>query len=1037
MQLQNNDLQTLNGRIDLDFIHSFNNLLLDEQEDNPFVNVEINGKFHDFESFIADPIIISSPVFISINVQSLNSKHTNLNDLVCELINRGVNIEVIALQEIWSISNPESLDITGFHPLIFKQRVGMRGGGVGFYIKNNISWQIVEECSPFQNKIIESLTLSLTLSNNNKMLVSSVYRSNGVLLNVTSTDQLLQFNNAFNDLLATLSVKNIVSYLFTDSNINLLNNGSPNYSNYLNVIFSNGFLQLNRKATRMQDSSSTLIDHIISNSKKNVFYTGTLISDVSDHFITFVCNGKNPTHVTQKLTTARIFSPQNLLNFKTNLSSANWNDTMVSIDANSAYDAFWLQYKKIYDVTFPLVKMKFNKNIHKANGFMTAGLLISRGTKTSLHKQSLVNPTPLAINLYKQFRNIYNRTLRAAKILHIKNKLTACKKNPKETWRILNECIGRTAKNEKIEKINSNGNISSVPLEIANEFNNFFVKVGQDISDNVPLIDKSPESYLEAPDGLQLLNLQNVTPEYIVKIVKELASKNSADIDGMSSKMVKFIAREISIPLSHIFNLSLDSGTFPEKLKRSRVIPIFKSGSKLECDNYRPISLLCSISKILEKIVSKKLLNHLQTNNLIYNHQYGFLPKRSTEHNLMQVINYITTALNDGMYCLAVFIDLRKAFDVCSHKILLKKLKNLGIQGVALKWFESYLANRLQCVDINGILSDEKCFNISVIQGSILGTILFLCYINDFWKCTSLFTTLFADDGSCLAKNKNLNDLIIFVNFELQKIANWFLSNKMAINTSKTKFILFRTQGKKVDDQICNIVFNNNEIGKFQDPALIFPIERIHNHGVTKVFKLLGILLDEYLSFDAHIIYLCSKLSKSLYIINRAKNFLPNDALLSLYYALFHSHLSYCTTIFGSANQTSIQKLVKIQKKAIRTISNVPYRAHTAPIFKKLQILPIDKLITYSKLKFMHNFIFNRIPQSFQGMWSRNIDIRPAYNLRNGDNLHISPIKFLSLKRLPHFTFPALWNQENESKENQNSNLYLRSLKSRLLLEIN
>ncbi len=207
MQLQNNDLQSLNGRIDLDFIHSFNNLLLDEQEDNPFVNVEINGKFHDFESFIADPIIISSPVFISINVQSLNSKHTNLNDLVCELINRGVSIEVIALQEIWSISNPESLDIMGFHPLIFKQRVGMRGGGVGFYIKNNISWQIVEECSPFQNKIIESLTLSLTLSNNNKMLVSSVYRSNGVLLNVTSTDQLLQFNNAFNDLLAQLSVK--------------------------------------------------------------------------------------------------------------------------------------------------------------------------------------------------------------------------------------------------------------------------------------------------------------------------------------------------------------------------------------------------------------------------------------------------------------------------------------------------------------------------------------------------------------------------------------------------------------------------------------------------------------------------------------------------------------------------------------------------------------------------------------------------------------------------------------------------------------
>ncbi len=164
----------------------------------------------------------------------------------------------------------------------------------------------------------------------------------------------------------------------------------------------------------------------------------------------------------------------------------------------------------------------------------------------------------------------------------------------------MNECIGRPAKNEKIEKINANGITTDVPLEIANEFNNFFVKVDQQISDSVPTIDKNHD--------IQLLNLQNVTPEFIVKIVKELASKNSSDIDGMSSKMAKFVAKEISIPLSHIFNLSLESGIFPEKLKRSRVIPIFKSGSKNECDNYRPISLLCSILKILEKLYLKNFL---------------------------------------------------------------------------------------------------------------------------------------------------------------------------------------------------------------------------------------------------------------------------------------------------------------------------------------------------------------------------------------------------------------------------------------------
>jgi len=786
----------------------------------------------------------------------------------------------------------------------------------------------------------------------------------------------------------------------------------------------------------MIDGSASLIDHIFSNSNNMQFCTGSLISDVSDHFFTFICNGKNLPLKQQKSVTMRVFSQQNLLKFKEALANANWNPTLSSIDTNDAYDAFWHQYKQAFEQNFPLTKIKFNKNIHKINCHMSAGLLISRGTKIRLHKQSLANPTPLSINLYKQFRNLYNKTLRAAKILFIKSKLKDCKGNAKETWKILNECTGRTAKNVKIEKIISNGAITEVPLDIANEFNNFFIKVGQEISDNVPIIDKSPESYLVPPVIINQFNMQNVTPEYLVKTVKDMASKNSTDMDGVSSKMIKFVINVINVPLAHIFNLSLESGIFPAKLKRSKVVPIFKSGNRNDCDNYRPISLLCSISKVLEKVVAKKLLSHIQTNNLIYEHQYGFLPKRSTEQNLMQVTNYITNALNDGMYCIGVFIDLRKAFDVCSHKILLKKLKNLGITGKNLKWFESYLSNRLQRVDINGTLSDELSFNISVIQGSILGTILFLCYINDFHLCTTLFSTLFADDGSCLAKHKNLNDLVSYVNTELQKISNWFLSNKMAINTSKTKFILFRTKGKPVDESICKIFFNNNEIGKPENLNAIFPIERIHNAGTTKNFKLLGVLLDEYLSFDSHISQLCSKISKSLFIINRAKNFLPKDALLSLYYALVHSHLSYCTSIYGSATTTSLTKLVKIQKKAVRIISNAAFRAHTAPISKILKILPIDKMIILSKLKFMHSYAHNKLPFSFNETWMKNIERNPGLNLRNAQDYFIKPSIFSTLKRLPLFTFPSLWNSETVLKDTQDSKIFLRSLKLRLLNEI-
>ena len=375
------------------------------------------------------------------------------------------------------------------------------------------------------------------------------------------------------------------------------------------------------------------------------------------------------------------------------------------------------------------------------------------------------------------------------------------------------------------------------------------------------------------------------------------------------------------------------------------MIPIFKAGDPLECDNYRPISLLSSISKVLEKIVAEKLVYHLNSNDLLYQHQYGFMAKKSTEQNLMQIVNYVTSALNEGMYCIAVFLDLKKAFDVCSHSILLAKLNRMGIQGTALEWFKNYLSGRSQKVEINGTLSDPLDIDISVIQGSILGPILFLCYINDFWSITSLFSVLFADDTTGLGKGKNLRDLTMYVNNELQKIANWFRANKMALNVAKTKFMVFRTRGKIIDPHDCHLVYNSNEMGLPENQALIYPIERIHNEGETRSFKLLGVLFDEYLTFDDHISNVCTKISKSLFCINRVKKFVNESTRKTLYFAMIHSHIVYCMSIYSCANSTSLNRLRIKQKQAIRVICNAGYREHTAPLFNRLKILPVDQLI--------------------------------------------------------------------------------------------
>ncbi len=316
--------------------------------------------------------------------------------------------------------------------------------------------------------------------------------------------------------------------------------------------------------------------------------------------------------------------------------------------------------------------------------------------------------------------------------------------------------MGKGVRSDTVSQINVNGHVTSENLAMANHFNNFFTNVGEEISNSVPPINKKPEDFIDYGRPVPNLQLGNTTVEHVIKTIKKFQPKSSCDIDGVSTKMIKFIGSEIAEPLAYIFNLSLSTGQFPAKLKQCRVIPIFKAGDQLDCDNYRPISLLSSISKILEKIVAEKLMHHLTSNDLLYIHKYGFLPKISTEHNLMQILNYITTALNDGMFCIGVFLDLRKAFDVCSYSILLEKLKKMGIQDIAHSWFKNYLSGRSQRVDINGVFSDPLNLDISVIQGSILGPILFLCYINDFWLASSLLSVLFADDAACLGKGKNL-----------------------------------------------------------------------------------------------------------------------------------------------------------------------------------------------------------------------------------------------------------------------------------------
>ena len=348
-------------------------------------------------------------------------------------------------------------------------------------------------------------------------------------------------------------------------------------------------------------------------------------------------------------------------------------------------------------------------------------------------------------------------------------------------------------------KIILNNQTIKDPKAIATAFNNYFARIGSKLADDIPLVDIEPESYL----GPQLLNSFCLFPVTSSEIADEISNLNVSKAIGpfsISACLLKLLKSCISKPLKIIDNFSFSSGSVPDHFKLANVIPIHKNDSVTSMNNYRPISLLSIFNKILEKLMYKRLISFIQRHNLFYEKQFGFREHHSTMDAALLITVKIQRAIEEGQYSCGIFLDFSKAFDTVDHKILLKKLYHYGVCGTTYRWFDSYLSNRKQFVSIGNEKSEILLIALGVPQGSVLGPLLFILYINNFYKSSDIFDFhIFANDTNLFSSHKSLLALESEINSNLYHISNWLAANEPSLNTEKTNFIIIHPHWKKTN----------------------------------------------------------------------------------------------------------------------------------------------------------------------------------------------------------------------------------------------